>query len=67
MKLNEVKGRGAQLELGYEELIVLNAALNEICNGIDVFEFETRIGASRAVAEQMMAEIQMVLDQIQNR
>ncbi|CAG2141417.1 hypothetical protein LMG19282_02038 [Cupriavidus campinensis] len=64
MKINEVEGKIAQIELDCEELLTLNAALNEICNGIDVHEFETRIGTSRAVAEKLMAEIQMVLDQI---
>lgn len=66
MKLKTI-GESAEIELSREELLVLNAALNEVCNGIDVLEFETRIGASRAKVERVMAEIQEVLDQIEKR
>ncbi len=34
------------IELKKDELGIICNALNEICNGIDVFEFETRIGAA---------------------
>jgi uncharacterized small protein (DUF1192 family) len=57
----------AEVELGHDELLLLNAVLNEVCNGIAVFEFETRIGASRAKVEKLMAEIQAALDQIEKR
>lgn len=67
MKINEVEGKSARIELDCDELLTLNAALNEVCNGIDVHEFETRIRTSRAVAGKLMAEIQMVLDRIANR
>jgi hypothetical protein len=66
MKLKTI-AEGAEIELSREELLVLNAALNEVCNGIDVLEFETRIGASRANVEHVMAQIQEVLDQIEKR
>lgn len=32
------------LELSIDELGVLSNALNEVCNGIEVWEFDTRIG-----------------------
>ena len=57
----------AEIELSHEELLVLNAVLNEVCNGIDVFEFETRIGAPRAMVERLMEEIQAVLDRFEKR
>ena len=47
-----------------DELLVLNAALNEICNGLDVFEFETRIGASRDFVNGLLREICSVLDEM---
>lgn len=66
MKLNKLTNN-AEIELSYNDLIVLNAALNEICHGIDSFEFETRIGASRSKVELLMKEIQAILDQIEKR
>ena len=32
------------LELSKDELGVLSNALNEVCNGIEVWEFDTRMG-----------------------
>ena len=32
------------LELSKDELGVLSNALNEVCNGIEIWEFDTRIG-----------------------
>ncbi|HBK4844300.1 hypothetical protein L3070_18450 [Enterobacter cloacae complex sp. ECL405] len=47
MDVISIAGKQAQLTLGENELLILNSALNEICNGISVPEFETRIGASK--------------------
>ncbi len=66
MRLNRITDY-VEMEVSLEELLVLNAALNEVCNGIDVFEFETRIGARRAKVECLIAEIQAVLDQTEKR
>ena len=45
MDLISLAGKQAQLTIDENELLILNSALNEICNGISVPEFETRIGA----------------------
>ena len=66
MKLNRIAD-DAEIEVSHEELLVLNAALNEVCNGIDMFEFETGIGAPREKVERLMAEIQAALDQFEKR
>lgn len=64
MKVSKI-GKSAEVEFEYDELLVINAALNEVCNGIDAFEFETRVGVSRAKAELLMKAIQAALDQIE--
>jgi len=66
MKVKRI-GNAAEVEFAYGELLLLNAVLNEVCNGIDVFEFETRIGAGRAEVERLMGEIQIVLDKIEEK
>lgn len=45
------------LNVDEHELTVLNNALNEICNGVDIAEFETRVGATMRFAEQMLMQI----------
>jgi hypothetical protein len=42
----------------------VNAALNEVCNGIAVFEFETRIGADRARVAALLKEVGALLDKM---
>ncbi|WP_077965865.1 hypothetical protein [Ensifer adhaerens] len=45
-----------------KELYILHAALNEICNGIDIFEFETRIGASLDEMNRIMVDLGEIID-----
>ena len=42
MNVISLAGKQAQLTIDENELLILNSALNEICNGISVPEFETR-------------------------
>jgi hypothetical protein len=43
----------------HDELVVINNALNEVCNGLlwDDDEFQTRIGYSRAIAQVLLKKI----------
>jgi len=63
MKLIDVNPE-VKIKLTEDELLIINASLNEVCNGIDVFEFETRIGASREKIENMIIEVQAILSEI---
>jgi hypothetical protein len=47
------------VELTDAELVTLNNALNEVCNGvhIDDPEFETRLGVTRAEARALLLKI----------
>ncbi len=53
------KGK-AVVELSDTEVITLNNALNEICNGIDIPEFHTRIGVGLAEAKALLAQLKQV-------
>lgn len=58
--INTAAGR-SQVEIGRDELLIVNAALNEVCNGIAVFEFEPRIGADRARVAVLLKEMGALL------
>ena len=46
------------VELTSDELGIINNALNEVCNGIDLQgEFETRMGCTIDEARQLLARI----------
>jgi hypothetical protein len=46
-----------RLELSRVELGTLGNCLNEVCNGLDVPQFETRVGVSVEVVRQMLKQI----------
>jgi hypothetical protein len=52
----------ANVGLSRDEIVVLHGALNEICNGIEVFEFETRIGVNVEFARNLLQALGSVLD-----
>ncbi|MBN6712726.1 hypothetical protein [Pseudomonas capsici] len=52
----------ASVSLNREELLVLNSALNEICNGIEMFEFEARIGADCEFVVSLLKSVGFLLD-----
>lgn len=62
MKFSFLKSDKFHIEMKIEDLLLINAALNEVCNGVDVFEFETRIGASREEAGSLMDAISSIID-----
>jgi hypothetical protein len=45
------------------ELVIINNALNEVCNGLsfDDDEFQTRLGYSRALAEKLLKKVAKAL------
>lgn len=49
-----------------DDLCIILSALNEICNGIDIFEFETRIGASKVEVQLLEERIKTMLNQLEN-
>lgn len=49
------------LSVSTDELLVLHNCLNEICNGIEVFEFQTRVGADREYVNNLKSIIANLL------
>jgi len=54
------------VNLTKDDLFIILSALNEICNGIDIFEFETRIGASKVEVQLLEERIKTMLNQLEN-
>ncbi|MCA3071332.1 MAG: hypothetical protein ING77_17310 [Rhodocyclaceae bacterium] len=64
MEIIDIAAERSQVEIGRDELLIVNAALNEVCNGVAVFEFETRIGADRARVAALLKEVGALLDKM---
>ncbi|MFQ3597559.1 MAG: hypothetical protein SNJ66_04380 [Chloroherpetonaceae bacterium] len=61
--MKTIKKSDADLEIRLTELelIILCNALNEVAHGIDLAEFETRLGASLNDVEKLLGQLKAVL------
>lgn len=64
MEVKLIDQKQAILSLDIKDLLILHSAMNEICNGISVPEFDTRIGVSKDAALTLLKEIGRILDQV---
>lgn len=57
MNAKQISKEKITIEISKEELGVLSNALNEVCNGIEVWEFDTRMGikieGAKAILESL--------------
>lgn len=64
MEVISTTAERSHVEICRDELLILNASLNEVCNGIALFEFETRIGADRERVAALLREVSALLDRM---
>jgi hypothetical protein len=57
MQISGTDTDGFVVQLTRTELDIVTNCLNEVANGIDVFEFETRIGATKEDVRQLLSQI----------
>lgn len=61
MELIQATRSTVTLAFSIQDLEMVNNALNEICNGIDLPEFETRIGAKPEDVKALLKSINAAL------
>jgi hypothetical protein len=64
MKVKEANESGAWVFLTPDDLLMVSNALNEVCNGLDVPEFATRIGVERQEALGLLKNIGVLYDKV---
>ncbi|MFB4301100.1 hypothetical protein [Actinomadura sp. NTSP31] len=59
MNVTDVTDDAIRVELSPDEAVLINNALNEMCNGghIDARDFRTRLGADRSLARAVLADL----------
>ena len=65
MELIRVEQGEANVLVAPQELLIINNALNEVCNGIDLPEFETRMGVTLAQVESLLSSVRLVLSELE--
>jgi len=54
MRVVKVAGSQFEISVTETELSILCGCLNEVCNGIHIFEFETRLGVTMEDVSSML-------------
>ncbi len=69
MKKLNLKNKRANIQVSFEELVILNNALNEICYGIDMddAEFSARIGVGHKEGVRLLNEISSLIDALDRK
>jgi hypothetical protein len=63
----EITGAYAILKLSVHELVIVNNALNEVCNGIEFSEFSTRMGAEHREVLEFLSHINALLGIVEKK
>jgi hypothetical protein len=66
MELINKSDKKADVRTSLDELLILNNALNEVCNGLDEFEFESRMGVSHAECVELLKKIASIIDNLES-
>ena len=56
-----------EVRLSIDELLTIHQSLNEVCNGIDLFEFQTRIGVSREEVLHLMKITGQIINKVDEK
>jgi hypothetical protein len=64
MELKKVDESGAWVVLSPDDLLTICNALNEVCNGLDIPEFATRMGVMREDAMRLLKSCNGVYEKI---
>lgn len=64
MRTEKIGHDSAVVELSADELDILNNALNEICHGLDLWDFSIRIGAEKPEVLRLLHRIAETLQEV---
>lgn len=62
MRLIEVKNNRIIIELDQNEQLVINNALNEVCHGVKINGFESRLGMPQEYVKSVLKAFNRYLD-----
>lgn len=65
MRTEKIERDRALIELSAEEMEIMNNALNEVCNGLDVWDFSIRMGAEKPEVLKLLHRIAETLQQME--
>jgi hypothetical protein len=64
MEIIESTNDKTMVSLSSTELVIMNNALNEICHGVEIPQFETRIGYTLPEVEELLNQIHVLMERV---
>lgn len=64
MQLINIISDRADIQFSIDELLTLNNALNEVYNGLNIIDFETKIGASRDQVKLLLSSVNKLASEL---
>jgi hypothetical protein len=64
VKVHQIASGSASVSITEAELVLLNNALNEALHGLEMSEFDTRVGGSRETVRELQHQIYLLLSKI---
>lgn len=64
MQITETTKHTVTVQLDREELVMVSNALNEICHGLDIEEFSTRMGADKREVLKLLHAMSSAVDRM---
>lgn len=65
MQLLTNDAKSADVRIAIDDLLTIHQSLNEVCHGIDVFEFQTRVGVSKEEVLLLMKSIREIINNVE--
>lgn len=67
MQLIKIVDGKADVQFSTEEILILNNSLNEVCHGIKINDFDTKIGTSREEAKILLNSVNDLMNELRPR
>lgn len=63
MRVIDNDGTKLTCEISHDEILILMAGMREICYGVDIHAFETRLGYSKERVGVLVQQLRSILDE----
>lgn len=65
MDLIDIDNNSVDVNISFDELLVISNSLNEVCNGLDQFDFDIRMGVSNADVQALLSKVGSIIDALE--
>ncbi len=64
MTVTDIEKENCTLRLTFDEIMIFNNALNEVCNGLNLSDFSTRMGGEINEVKNLLQEVHKIYSEM---